>query len=61
MDKTGYNKDKENAWNVIINSKSFEEMKKSLKNIFEVEDIEELMKPKNNQLGRKARPKREIT
>ena len=44
MDKTGYNKDKENAWNIIINSKSFEEMEKSLKNIFELEDIEEFMK-----------------
>ena len=44
MDKTGYNKSKENAWNIIINSKSFKEMKKSLKNIFELEDIEEFMK-----------------
>ena len=44
MDKTGYNKSKENAWNIIINSKSYEEMEKFLKNIFEIEDTKYFMK-----------------
>ena len=43
-DKTGYNKSKENAWNIIIKSDSYEEMKESLKNIFDLEDTKEFMK-----------------
>ena len=37
MDKTGYNKSKENAWNIIINSHSYEEMENSLRRIFKEE------------------------
>ena len=39
IDKTGYNKTKENEWNIIINSHSYEEMENSLKRIFKEDEI----------------------
>ena len=42
--KTGYNDDKENAWDNIMTTYSYYEMEDSLKKVFNEEDLEEFIK-----------------